>query len=52
MTEAELLQDILMQLTQLALGMKFIMGVVAFFLIWKVISLVYKLFGGVFFGGI
>lgn len=46
------LGTIIQHLDNFSHGMRFIMGILAVFLLWKVISILYRLFGGVFLGGI
>lgn len=48
----EKLDYIIAQINNLSAGFQFIMYVLGAFLVWKVIAVLWKLFGGIFFGGI
>lgn len=44
--------DIILHLTNIEHGLQILMYVAVAFLVWKVITVIYKLFAGVFFGGV
>ena len=48
----EKLNYIIDQINNLTFGFQFVMYVLGAFLVWKVISVLWKLFGGIFFGGL
>lgn len=48
----EKLDFIIDQINNLTFGFRFIMYVLGAFFVWKIIAVLWKLFGGIFFGGI
>jgi hypothetical protein len=48
----EKLDFIIAQINNLTAGFQFVMYVLGAFLVWKVITVLWKLFGGIFFGGL
>lgn len=44
--------EIIAHLTNIEQGMQYLLYIAVAFLVWKVITVVYKLFAGVFFGGV
>jgi|GEM_PF-6393955 len=44
--------EIIMHLVNIEQGLQYLMYIAVAFLVWKVITVLYRLFGGVFFGGI
>lgn len=44
--------DIISHLINIEHGLKILMSIAVAFLVWKVITVIYKLFAGVFFGGV
>lgn len=44
--------EIVIHLVNIEHGLKILLYIAVAFLVWKVITVLYKLFGGVFFGGV
>ena len=44
--------EIITHLINIEQGLQYLLYIAVVFLVWKVITVLYKLFGGVFFGGI
>lgn len=44
--------EIIMHLVNIEQGLQYLLYIAVAFLVWKVITVLYKLFGGVFFGGV
>ena len=44
--------EIIMHLINIEQGLQYMLYIAVAFLVWKVITVLYRLFGGVFFGGI
>lgn len=44
--------EVIMHLINIEHGIKILLYIAVAFLVWKVITVLYKLFGGVFFGGV
>ena len=44
--------DIILHLVNIENGLKILLYIAVAFFVWKVITVLYKLFGGVFFGGV
>lgn len=44
--------EIIMHLINIEQGLQYLLYIAVAFLLWKVITVLYRLFGGVFFGGI
>lgn len=49
---ASINSDIILHLVNIESGLKILLYIAVAFLVWKVITVLYKLFGGVFFGGV
>lgn len=49
---ASINSDIILHLVNIEYGLKILLYIAVAFLVWKVITVLYKLFGGVFFGGV
>ena len=44
--------EIILHLINIEQGLQYLLYIAVAFLLWKVITILYRLFGGVFFGGI
>lgn len=44
--------EIIIHLTNIEQGLQYLLYIAVAFFVWKVITVIYKLFGGVFFGGV
>jgi len=44
--------EIIIHLTNIEQGLQYLLYIAVAFFVWKVITVLYKLFGGVFFGGV
>lgn len=44
--------EIIMHLINIEQGLQYLLYIAVAFLLWKVVTVLYRLFGGVFFGGI
>ncbi len=44
--------EIIMHLVNIEQGLQYMLYIAVAFLVWKVITVLYRLFGGVFFGGV
>jgi len=44
--------EIIVHLTNIEQGLQYLLYIAVAFFVWKVITVIYKLFGGVFFGGV
>lgn len=44
--------EVIMHLVNIEQGLQYLLYIAVAFLVWKVITVLYKLFGGVFFGGV
>ena len=44
--------EIIMHLINIEQGLQYLLYIAVAFFVWKVITVLYKLFGGVFFGGV
>lgn len=44
--------EVITHLVNIEQGLQYLLYIAVAFLVWKVITVLYKLFGGVFFGGI
>lgn len=44
--------EVIMHLVNIEQGLQYLLYIAVAFFVWKVITVIYKLFGGVFFGGV
>lgn len=44
--------EVIMHLINIEQGLQYLLYIAVAFLLWKVVTVLYRLFGGVFFGGI
>jgi len=49
---ASINSDIILHLVNIESGLQILLYIAVAFFVWKVITVLYKLFGGVFFGGV